>query len=709
MSIRRIQLNRVLEKIIRHYLNYGKYPGFQTITYHLSSWLRRNKLGAPSFKFHPLQKREESSSKKFNQEIEAIHTDLSDAYQSTIEHTNTSLKNFEYIEIERDKLRHELALLEKDINKLLMIESNVDHRYFEGEIISFENAENVDQTKSNVHLDLKKQVVSLKEMLKSSSQIQIDPSKVYFETLMPHSKTAALESISRAFDQNSNTAWWQVVKTKTPGSIQSEKSQGMRAHLIVPFDGPKLLNEIRYVSHHGSPTYIKVEYSTDNTSFHPIPGEQNYRIVTSAEVWEFSPIPATAVRFVFEKKEHEDRSAGQYQFYFGAKEISFYEKRYEEEGVLYTNPIEFSNPIRIASIETNDHIPLNTSIDYEVALFNPNRQTEELTWQPLKSIENSMNTNKYAEFSNKYIRTMNFGNAEEAGRIVNGMHVFRLVRDNGDPIISEIVTDAGVGKTEETFDRIKQAQLFRGINQWKREQAYVPFTGEIPLNHMWTDLYNEDPEKILTDYLEISNTLTLKDKESPAHTNFFRFTTCVYTNEKIVNPFSLSMIKTLPNGIRTRIGTYSVYVNQKRQKIINDEFTLKLEAGWNEISILYHLGNVQERRDFPTNQLAEETYIGKFNFRVQQKIRAELKPMTYIDFHELFYNVSPNNRDYFSIDERQIILNYLPKNCMFQFKYEADVDDSLLSHHLILRAILKREKNSVNMTPTIKNINIRVR
>ncbi len=77
MGIKKNQLSRAIEKIIRHYLKHGKYPKFQTITYHLGGWLRRNNLGAPIFKYTPLRRNEESSSQRFNNEMENIHSDLS--------------------------------------------------------------------------------------------------------------------------------------------------------------------------------------------------------------------------------------------------------------------------------------------------------------------------------------------------------------------------------------------------------------------------------------------------------------------------------------------------------------------------------------------------------------------------------------------------------------------------------------------------------
>src|SRR5690606_33259744 len=172
------------------------------------------------------------------------------------------------------------------------------------------------------------------------------------------------------------------------------------------------------------------------------------------------------------------------------------------------------------------------------------------------------------------------------GEIINGMKVFRLIKDNGDPIISEILNE-DLSDTE-TFDTIKNAQLLRGINQWKREKTYAPFKGEIPLNSKWNEIYRHHPENVHIDYLPIGNILSLTDEKDGKRDNFFRFTTCIFVEENARYPLSIPVIQTLPSGIRKRLGTYSIYVNQKRQKTIHDECELHLESGWNEIVILYH-------------------------------------------------------------------------------------------------------------------------
>lgn len=82
--------------------------------------------------------------------------------------------------------------------------------------------------------------------------------------------------------------------------------------------------------------------------------------------------------------------------------------------------------------------------------------------------------------------------------------------------------------------------------------------------------------------------------------------------------------------------------------------------------------------------------------------------MQFVESHTLFHNISPNNRSYFAIHERQVVLNYLPKNCIFQLIYETN--KNIEKHNeMILRANLRRDANVPYVTPKIYSIQLRAK
>ncbi len=688
MGIRQTQISRQIEKIVKGYLLRGRYPTLQTITYHFSQWLRENNLGAPSFSPLKVLKKEKSDSDRYNQNATMIHQDINDLYDSTINQTIRIMGDFNFAETERYKIRHDLESLSKKIDQLLLV-SNAGSSYLDSIIEQFSDASMINAKESTIAIDLNNAQITLKENQRQSNKIAIVGSQGKFNVFTPNVKQAALESISNAFDDNINTAWWQVVKTQGPGVVKAE--------LVITLQQAEEINEVQYTSHHGKQMIIQVEYSLDGSVFTPLPEKNNRRTITEQAVWNFSQLKVKAIKFTYEKKEYDDNSAGTYNYYFGAKNISLSKKNYLSEGTAITKPFVFSSEnINMVSLTASHEIPFGTEIEYEVALSNETTAVDNLIWYPISSSqETSPKYPKVVDFNARKVKSIEFGLSEPTQEVINGMKVFRLIKDDKD------------GTLPDSFDAIENPQLLRGINQWKRERTYVQFDGTIPLNSAWKTEIDNRPNNIRIDYLPISNSLSLRRSNGGNSDNFYRFTTCVYSEEVRVVPLSLAVIQTV-SGSRKRIGTYAVYVDDKRMVSSNEEVTLTLNKGWSEIEILYHWGDMSQRKDFTNELLPNDTIVGKFNFMTEKRIRADKDTLKAIDKHSLYHNISPNNHDYFAIYERQVVLNYQPNNCIFQLSYEV-IDATIKNNEVVMRATLSREENSTHITPKIKKLQLQAK
>lgn len=700
MGIRKIQVTRTIENVIKRYLFDGRYPTLQTITHHFSQWLRENTPGAPGFNPIKVLRKQKSSSEDYNKNVDMIYQDISDAYTATIEQGKQIMSDFNYVETERGKMEHELAQLANQIDELMMMANNTDYRYFDGQVISFENMSQVNQSKSSVLINVQNKELTLKENAINSNRIIINPANAKFNVLKPYDATKVLELLDYAFDDTINTAWWQVVKTK-------QLDTQMTAELVIIFDQEESINMIEYLPHNGSAVDVKIEYTLDGTGFTSINQQGEVDRITGIKSWVFQEEKVKGIKFVFTKTEHDDQSSGFYQYYFGAKNIAIYKKNYLSKGIMYSNPIEFNENVQTISMYAEHEVPFNTDIRYEIALYeDDDKPLEELIWHPISSSdETKPRYAKFVDLNMKETRVVESQRAEATGEIINGMKVFRLLKDNGDGLVSEEITDDQTGETQETFDDIQNPKLFRGINQWKRERTYRPFDGKIPLNSHWEEAWTKNPQNIRVKFLAIGNRLSLSRDDGGVSDNFYRFTTCIYSDQPKSLPLSISVMQTLTSGLRKRLGSYSVYLNKKRLSPSNDEVTLDFVQGWNEIQILYHWGNMEERKDLSANMLPSISYVGKFNFAAETKVRAELNYMEYLDTHSLYSNVSPNNNNYFSIYERQIVLNYLPEDTIFQLVYETNKD--LEKHNtIIVKAELERNIETPSITPKIKRIRL---
>jgi len=685
MGIRQNQIARAIENIVKYYLFHGRYPTMQTITYHFSQWLRENKPGSPSFSPLKFLRKEKSNATRYNDNIRMIYTDISDAYDATINQTLKVMNDFNFAETERKKLRQELQTISKKIDELILF-SKDPSSMSESIIENFTDMSMIDNTKSTVYANIDLQEITLKENNRLSNKVLLVGSNTKFQALTPNVKEAAIETINNAFDDSLNTAWWHVIKTKGPGTV--------RAELAILFTQEEEINTIEYVAHHGNPVLIQLEYTTDGYTYTPLPGLNNKRNVVDKESWSFPLLKVKGIKFTFEKKDYDDNSAGVYNYYFGAKNISAYKKNYLSDGVLYTNPFVFqSTNINMVTLLAKHEIPSNTSIDYEVALLESEQDPESVIWYPISSADDSSpRAPKLVEFNIRSSKNIEFTSAEATQEVINGMKVFRLLQSDKTPTIPDNVND------------IQNPQLLRGINQWKRERTYIPFTGDVPLNHMWSEMLQSRPSQIRTDYLPISNILSLRRLNSGLQDNFYRFTTCIYYDEAKTAPLSLAMVQNI-NGINTRLGTYTVYLNGERMISSNEEVSLKFKNGWNQIQILYHWGDMTLRKDYTQDQLPIETRLGKFNFMEQTKVRADLEPLECVDKHSLYYNVSPNDRNYFAIYDQQIVLNYLPDNCIFQLSYELP-NVEINNNQILVKATFKRSADAPNLTPKLYSIQL---
>lgn len=699
MGIKKVQVSRKLEEIIKNYLYRGRYPTFQTITRHFSDWLQGKTPGMPDFVAKPVMRKEKTDSSLYNEQIASLDQDMQDAFTVTIDQTNQLLADFSFMESERGKIAHELASLSTMIDELLLLSSTTDGRYIDSKVLSFENASNILQEKSTIFVNLPNKEVTLQENKSATKLVALDAKQARFLPVNSTLRHQSIQPIAYALDDQLNTAWWQIVQTK-------ETNAPIMAHLWVPFQQTALMTTVTYVPHHGQAMKVQLEYTPDGATYLPIHEQAEIDQVTQTKTWSFHEREAKGIRFVLEKSAVDERANDWFHYYFGAKQIQVFQKSYLSEGILYTNPIEFNQLVQKVAIDVEQTTPLHTDVRYELAVYKEQTPLEQLIWYPISSYEDDKAAYaKIVHVQTNEIKKVEFPKAEATSETIQGVHVFRLIQEDKTAVFSELAYNS-TKKEAENFDAPKNPQLFRGINQWRRERTYVPFTGNIPLASHWDTHYTQQADTIRMDFFNKSNTLPLNRINGGFDDNFYRFTICVHADENRTQPLSLSVMHSLSTGARKRLGVYSVYVNKQRLVPVNEEVGLPLIKGWNEIQILYHFGDVANRRDIARVNLPQETRIGKFSIAGEKFVRAEREPLMYVEPTQLFHNVSVNHKNFFSIYERQVVLTYLPEQTLFQLVYEITPFASS-TKQVVMRAHVKRDADVPHVTPRIYKIRLR--
>lgn len=149
-----------------------------------------------------------------------------------------------------------------------------------------------------------------------------------------------------------------------------------------------------------------------------------------------------------------------------------------------------------------------------------------------------------------------------------------------------------------------------------------------------------------------------------------------------------------------------MYCGKKRLVPSNDEVSIELIEGWNEIQVLLHIGDLINRADLSTLSMPSSMNIGKINLSAEKLFRADLKPLTITEEGNLYRNVSVLNNDYYAIVDREILLNYDAQGTNFQLVYNEQRREDVTTN-IIIRATLKREDNILGITPKIKSIRVR--
>lgn len=690
MIIRNNQLAKKTEAIVKKYLFKGTYPQLKSITNELSIWVESHLPGTPTFKSKKVFKKDITNSDDFNEQTSAIEEDITDVYNASIEQHNQLMKNFTQGDIIRERIRFDIDEISNELDKLLILSKYADKNYIHEDVITFNDLSDIDIIRTDIDVDITNRQATLKERSIQSKRISVKEQNVEVKVLQSHTSVSTIEPISYAFDDSINTAWWIKVITKEINS-----NNRMEAEIIVTFDELTEINTLDFTPHHTSEMNVSLEYSLDNDTFNPISTVSNQK-VTEPIKWSFKTTKMKYLKIRIKKNQYDDINGQGYLYYFGAKNIAIYKKSYEPEGTLYSKKLALPANSKQLSIESTKNNRSGTKLEFEVC-FNPDQDKEFQIWHKVDDVNDKKATaSKSISINDIELVNVSGRKVIETGEIINSVRAYKILKNDG----SSIFTPDNKGVS--TFSDFMNAKLYRGIHQWRREKTYVTFDGEIPLNAQWDTLYREKANLIDTDFFMKSNSLPLGQTKD----NFYRYTICINSATDRQMPLGIELVGITNKEIKKRLGSYSVYCNQQRLVSVNEEVTLKLVTGWNEIQILVHIGDVSKRTDLLPDEVPNYFLVGKSNFVAEQYVRAELSPMIKTTKESLFYNVSLMNHGYFAIDDQQVILNYLAKDTIFELIYD-NKDLSTAAVPYIIKVKMSRNADDESLTPIIKDLHIR--
>lgn len=674
MSIKRRHIREKLEKVIKEEIQKGKYPSTETINKRMSDEFDKHTPGLPKFKPIEAPKNGVSDPHDYNEMIDNIYDDLHMVFSETSSQAKRLLKNFDYGEVERNKILKRLERLSDNIDNLLLLAENTEG-YLESLYDNFHDYSKVNMENTTANVDLSSREVTLSQIKSDGKKYSLRNRRYSINTLDEGSSIENIESFNNALDDYLNTAWLSKVTKKEKGPASIEVVINL-TELDNDKDNPLAdeipVSSISFVDSSPDITNLSVMWSNDDINYFYIDDNKRSVDVIEKETFTCEETYMQYIKLILTKdKPDEQLSDGRYIYRFGAKGIDVKKVGFKEAGrfeskYLTIENTDETNPINQVALNVEDETPKFTSIDYFLRFPQSNG------FIPISPIDDP-NPKHQKVINLENISTPNPVNISGGNNNYlthNGIDFYKL-------------------KTLEHTPRKNSVELFRGKNMWKKEEFNTSTyegmdTRHNPIGKDWLNLPEDVSEKdIKKSFINATGNLS-KDSSKGTMT---RWTTYLYCSSTKVVKETMTTAGDINSNIILNGSTISIDENGK--------YVLRIPEGWNKIEILNY--NIKDNSGSLNINFNPET-IGK--------MIAENAPLQEVSLYDLKNNVLMNDNNKFAMDEDKIILNYNPDGINFEVSYSYGIANNF--NEIKFAAELKREKDITDLTPRLKKYNIRI-
>lgn len=678
MSIERRRKERATVAIVEDRIREGYHPSFGEVVGEMANWAATERPERPYSKKQWVYANEVVERDLFVDFFtDAIH-DANDLRAEAYEQTERHLQLYEMNRVENLKVEEKARRVERKLRQVLLSaragqgqQVEVVRAHAEGQWAEREAEAMIDVAEGNVRLH---------EVAAESEPILLKGKPVEVKALRKNDRHVSLTGVEQMMDGNLNTAWWHVLKTEDPGNGESRAS----VQVTIPLGEKRKMNFLKLSTIGKETTEVLVETSLDGSSYKTIPGNPEPTLLKGEDVFRFIEVEGTHIRLTFSKTNSDEFSAGSYHYYFAVQEIYLSGKRYVKKGVALTEPVTLREGIKQVAIEATAKEPSGTSLSYFVAAADQLKDPKDWTWIPISpSGGKDRRFEQVVSISDQKEYVAEFDRIEKNGEVLFGQDVHVLSRSDGQiPVIG--------GESVEKED----VRLYRGIGQWKVERQFKPFTGDAPMRSDFQD-------DAKTRFIPFGNTLYL-DRESYEEDNLFRFTATLFADGEREQPLSVGVIYQ-DGGYKTRVASYSVYVNGKRMPFESDRYRLPLKQGWNVIELIFHVGDMNARVGFDRDEFPTEVFIGQWDTVNERMVRGEVEGMKRMTKSELYQKVTTGDEKCFALEGGKAYVFGNDHGALYQMIY-VEKNDSPTA--VSIKVELEREDDP-GVTPEISEIVIK--
>lgn len=674
MGMRERRTAQDTERIVRQALEEGFHPSFRHVAAELSAWQEEHDPSEPMTRKQDVYEGEVIERGFIEELFHNLQGDVDLLTAEAVSQTEEYMRDFEALRNERLSIEAKIQLATQKLKKILLMTKGSPGEQYE---VFTAIPDGGFSSKGSAFVDTMSRSVRLMENTSKSGGINLKNATFSIQSLVKDYRDVALTNPSYAVDGNINTAWWHVIKTKDAGNKEAK----VELALIIDLQQEETFTQLRLDPHHARTMEVLAMHSKDGTTYETFGGNREAFVFQEETTIQFPLTTCRYIKLIFAKNTHDEQSAGFYQYYFGLRELTVIRQSFVSSGLSYTEPRQMLPSVSEVAIEVDHEVPVGADIVYSVAEVNPIQSDESWTWIPISPVgSGDTRFSQVVSLSKAKEMICEYNRADKSGEVVNGEVAYRLERTDG---LIEIPGEDG--------QPIEDVRLYRGVGQWKVEQAYAPFTSDIPLKATF-------PEQARNYFIPFENELELR-RAIGSKDNLYKFTSCFFSDMERTQPLSIGVIHR-EAGPETRVATYSVYVNGARLPFESDTYELKIQKGWNTVELLFHLGDVRNRIEFDDTELPSVVYVGRWNVGAERLVRGEIEAMRQVSKLELYAQDDLTMENSFALDQRQVFIRTEKAGVLYQLLYAQSSEES---PKIAVRAELKRGMDEYQ-TPRIKEI-----
>ena len=678
--IRDTQRALVQEQILGEKLREGVNPSVLVLDELTKEVFRFKPEGLPRFTYREMKKGQVSSLEDYNALFHELSFDLTVGFEEVRYLNNRMMSITSYYETERRRINKELARVAEKAKWVQMKQEAASNKEVVGDTlqnflqIDFQGNEKRNIPQTSALVDLEHNSVEMMRVRKHTKKHDLTKAKLNFYAESPEFPIIHLTPFESAIQDSIYESWRAIVINKLATNLNS--------FLDVEIEKPVHATNVSIDTQVGNPVFVTLFLSKDGKTFLPL---ERRKIINTYQ-WNFERQEVKAIRFQFEKKEEDRANGSDYEYVFGAKNISLMEEMYVNEAHFVSQPFDLPDHegIEKVSLEVDDLVPAGTSIRYYVGLDYGENVIEWEELQKDRPIVSDQIMSRRIDI-NKY--TPGYGDSIAK---TFGQNFHSIAKLPHHPLK-------------------KSLKLMIGRNMWMRETIPAPFQHDASeeTNKTVYQTSVKDWVRIGTpkkEYIRVNNRIDFLQKDM-----FQRYTTYIYMD----NPEQhRALISTGKNS------THVVLLNGSELKLINEEYTLSLKEGWNKLQVYAY-----------AQDIGEEIVLDFFTPKMSSRIYADKNPLQEVSMYDMLNNTNSRLSGRFAVDENNnVVVNYHPRiadvahgltrpmgqtleeaqnavqlaegvEYTLQYKYSLRKERQ---HRLRFMAIMTKEKETIETTPSFK-------